>query len=112
MEVTMSLVYMLSWSVAMLFMVGIWRLRSWSQVLVMLASSWLVVAFVHTLGGQLAQSAGLDVTTFSPLLYPELYLGQGLIGWAVLLVFPCGWLAPALGLNLAQKMSDNNRVTA
>lgn len=108
----MSIIYMFCWSVAMVFMVGIWRLRSWSQVMVMLASSLLLVTFVHWLGGQLAQSAGLDVVTFSPLLYPELYLRQGVVGWAVLLVLPCGWLAPALGLNLAEKLDPHGRVLA
>ena len=100
----MSIIYMFCWSIVMVFMVGIWRLRSWSQVVLMLASSLLVVSFVHTVGSQLAQSAGLDMAVFSPLLYPEMYLRQGVIGWVILLVFPCGWLAPALGLNLAEKL--------
>jgi hypothetical protein len=37
---------------------------------------------------------------------PFAFLRGGLFGWLALVVMPCGWLGPIIGLNLIQRRDD------
>lgn len=99
----MFLLYMLLWSVVMTAVVGIWNLRSWRQLFIMLTSSWSIILVAYLFAIELADNMGLDMLHFNPLLFPDIYFKQGLLGWLILLIIPCGWLSPSIGLNIAQR---------
>ncbi|MEM9774013.1 MAG: hypothetical protein AAF902_05500 [Chloroflexota bacterium] len=99
----MLLNYMIFWSVVMMMLVGLVRLRSLHQFAIMGLLSAGVLLISWMLANQLASGTGLDITLFNPLIYPELYIAAGPAGWMILMVMPCGWLAPILGANAAER---------
>lgn len=102
----MFLLYMLLWSVIMTGVVGAWHLRSWRQLFIMISTSWCIILIAYLCAIELVENLGLNMTSFNPLLFPEIYFKQGLIGWLILLIIPCGWLSPSIGLNIAQRWGD------
>jgi hypothetical protein len=42
------------------------------------------------------------------LMDPGAFVMSGPYGWLALLVMPCGWLGPILGLNLVERWQDGN----
>lgn len=93
--------YMLFWSVVMILAVGSWRLRQWSDV-IFLGLVTLIVLFVsRTLFIHLTIAANLDPSMI--LQSPFIFLRAGPYGWLALLVMPCGWLGPIVGMNLVQR---------
>ena len=99
----MLLGYMLFWSIIMTLTIGFIRLKRFRQIAAMSAVSLLIVFIAYALAAQAARSAGLDLDFFNPLAYPELYMAKGPLGWMVLMIIPCGWLAPVIGLNTTQR---------
>ncbi len=99
----MLLGYMLMWSAVMTATLGFVRLQHWRQFVGMAAVSLLIVFTAYALAAQTASSIGLDLDFFNPIAYPNLYWAQGPLGWMVLMIVPCGWLAPVIGLNTAQR---------
>jgi len=97
----MPIFYMAFWSFAIIFAVGVWRLRSWRHVAGMVAVTLLVLMFTQALFIQLSISAGLDPSM--ALVNPGAFIVSGPYGWLALLVMPCGWLGPVLGLNLVER---------
>lgn len=97
----MPTVYMLFWSLVVVMALGIWRLRTWGQMLVVLLITALVLLISQSLFVQLALTAQLDPAV--ALTQPALFVWSGPIGWLALLVMPCGWLGPILGLHLVQR---------
>lgn len=97
----MPTVYMIFWSVAMIIVLGLGRLRSWGHVLVMALVTAFVLILSQTLFIQLSLSAGLEP---SSVLHAstEFFMG-GPLAWLALLVMPCGWLGPFIGLNLVHR---------
>ncbi|MCA9971911.1 MAG: hypothetical protein KC425_16925 [Anaerolineales bacterium] len=96
----MPIFHMTFWSITLIFALGIWRLRSLHKVLGVTLVTAVVLLISQTLFVQLAISAGLDPS--DALTNPLLFLASGPVGWLALLVMPCGWLGPILGLNLVQ----------
>lgn len=99
----MLLGYMIFWSTIMMVTLGATRLRHIRQFATMSAVTGLIVFIAYTLANHMAQTAGLDMMFFNPLAYPRLYLESGPLGWMVLMIVPCGWLAPVIGLNAATR---------
>lgn len=97
----MPIYYMAFWSFAFIFAVGIWRLRSWRQLLGMVIVTLMVLLLSQALFVQLSISAGLDPSL--ALMNPGAFVLSGPVGWLALLVMPCGWLGPILGLNLVER---------
>jgi hypothetical protein len=102
----MPIFYMAFWSFAIIFAVGVWRLRSWRHVAGMVIVTLLVLMFSKALFIQLSISAGLDPSM--ALMDPGAFVMSGPYGWLALLVMPCGWLGPILGLNLVERWQDGN----
>lgn len=93
----MSTVYMITWSTIVIFAVGFGRIRDVRQTAGVAAIAALILLMTQTLAGQLAYSVGLEPhLIFSA---PELFFLRGPIGWLALLVMPCGWLGPIIGMN-------------
>ena len=97
----MSVTYMITWTILIIFAVGLGRLRDIRQTAGIAAITLLILMMSQTLAAQLATTIGLDPS----LIYsnPELFLGGGPVGWLALLVMPCGWLGPIIGLNLVSR---------
>ena len=96
--------YMLFWSIVMILAIGMWRLRQWSDILFVALVTAIVLFISHTLFLNLSLAANLDPTL--ALQNPLAFLQGGLYGWLALLVMPCGWLGPIIGLNLVQRRYD------
>ena len=99
----MLLNYMIFWSVVMMILVGVVRLRSLHQFAIMGLLSGGIILLSWLIALQLADGTGLDLALFSPLAHPDLYIAQGPAGWLILMIVPCGWLAPILGVNVAER---------
>lgn len=97
----MPIFYMAFWSLVFIMAVGIWRLRSWRHVAGMGLVTMLVLIMSQSLFVQLSISAGLDPSL--ALVNPGAFITSGPYGWLALLVMPCGWLGPVLGLNLVER---------
>lgn len=100
----MPVFYMALWSMVIILAVGVWRLHSWRHVVGMTLVTLLVLLFSQSLFVQLSVSAGLDPSM--ALANPGLFLASGPYGWFALLVMPCGWLGPVLGLNLVTRWQE------
>ena len=93
----MSTIYMITWSTIIIFAVSIGRVRDIRQTFGIATVTVLVLILSQTLTAQLAASVGLDAgLIFSA---PDMFLRSGPVGWLALLVMPCGWLGPMIGLN-------------
>lgn len=97
----MPIFYMTFWSMVVILAVGVWRLRSWWMVTAVCLVTFLVLIFTQALFVQLTISAGLDPSLV--LVNPGAFVRSGPLGWLALLVMPCGWLGPVLGLNLVAR---------
>ncbi len=100
----MPTMYMTFWSVLMIGALGVWRLRSVGRVLLVLVVTAVVLLFSQSLFVQLSINAGLDPSTI--LTEPFRFLASGPMGWLALLIMPCGWLGPIIGLNLVQRIAE------
>jgi hypothetical protein len=80
------------WSITMIIAFGFGRLRNVGQILVLTLATAVVLVL----------SAGLDPS--SVLSASSDFLRSGLLGWLALLVMPCGWLGPMVGLNLVHRL--------
>lgn len=96
----MPIFHMTLWSLMLIVALGIWRLRSIHKIVVVALVTAVVLLLSQTLFVQLAANAGLNPS--DALTNPLLFLASGPIGWLALMVMPCGWLGPILGLNLVQ----------
>ena len=99
----MLLNYMIFWSIIMMLFMGLLRLRSLYQFGIMGFLSWTTILLCWLVANQLADGTGLDISLFNPLANPHIYTSQGPIGWMILMIVPCGWLAPLLGANVAER---------
>ena len=100
----MPTLYMIFWSFVMIAALGIWRLRNLRQIIVVVIVTPVVLLFSQTLFVQLAVNAGMDPSIAA--VNPFLFLDAGPLGLLALLVMPCGWLGPIIGLNLVQRWSS------
>ena len=97
----MPTLYMTSWSVVMIGLLHLTRLRSWRDAITVLLITGLVLMISQALFLQFAMSANLDASM--ALLEPSQFITAGPYGWLALLVMPCGWLGPVIGINLVQR---------
>ena len=93
--------YMLFWSIIMILAVGTWRLRQWSDIVFISLVTLLVLFISRTLFIQLTIAANLDPSMV--LQNPFIFLRGGPYGWLALIIMPCGWLGPIIGMNLVQR---------
>ncbi|MBP6471756.1 MAG: hypothetical protein KBE23_15485 [Chloroflexi bacterium] len=100
----MPIFYMTFWSIVVILAVGVWRLRSWLSVFTVSLITVVILMLSQALFVQLALSAGLDPSLV--LIDPSAFLRSGPLGWLALLVMPCGWLGPVLGLNLVERWHE------
>ena len=94
-------IYMALWSIAIIFLLGLTRVRNLAQIIVVTLVSALVLVVSQALFIELSATIG----AYPGLIFsdPGYYLSQGMVGWLALLVMPCGWLGPMIGLHLAQR---------
>lgn len=97
----MPILYMTIWSLVMIIGLSLWRLHSWGERFTVTLITFLVLLVTQSLFVQLAFSAGLDAS--DALLAPQQYIASGPVGWMALLVMPCGWLGPFIGMNLVER---------
>ena len=97
----MPTLYMTFWCAVLIMAMGLWRLRSWGQIMVVTVITAFVLLLSQSLFIQLAVSASLEPS--DALLVPERFLRAGPSGWLALLVMPCGWLGPIIGLSLVER---------
>lgn len=96
----MPTLYMTFWSVLMIGAMGLWRLRNLRRIMAVLGITAVVLLFSQTLFVQLALNAGVDPGLV--LTEPYRFLASGPLGWLALLIMPCGWLGPVIGMKLVQ----------
>lgn len=94
----MPILYMTIWSLVMIICLSIWRLPGWGERFGVALITFLVLLITQSLFVQLAVTAGLDAS--DALLAPQRFVSSGPIGWMALMVMPCGWLGPFIGMNL------------
>lgn len=100
----MPTVYMMTWSIVIIFATGAWRLRRWTDIGSVILVTAVILFITHILFQHFSLTAG--ISTNSTSFDFNLYLRSGLSGWLALLVMPCGWLGPIIGLHLVQKRTD------
>ena len=96
----MSVIYMISWSIVMTCAVGVGRIQDFRQTATVATVAALVLLMTQALAGQLAATVGLESSMI--FVAPELFLQAGPAGWLALLVMPCGWLGPIIGMNFVR----------
>lgn len=104
----MLIMYMSIWSIVMIVVLGAVRARTVLQIAVMTAVTMIVLFTSQALFEQLSLSAGLAPNMI--LFDPGRYANAGLVGWLALMVMPCGWLGPILGLHLIERWLHQKRV--
>jgi hypothetical protein len=89
------------WSIFIIIFLGLTRIRNLAQIIIATLIAALVLILSQALFAEFSAAAGLypDLA----LSNPHHFLGRGLVGWLALLVLPCGWLGPIIGLHLAQR---------
>ncbi len=97
----MLTLYMVLWSIVIVGAIALWRVRHPGQLLLISLVSALVLLLSQSLFWQLSQAAGISPS--STMIEPAIYLSHGPLAWLALLVMPCGWLGPILGLSLVKK---------
>lgn len=97
----MPVLYMVFWSIVMIMAMGVWRLRSWGKMMSVGLVTAVILLISQSLFFQLSLAAGIEPHTV--LSQPTDFLGRGVVGWLALLVMPCGWLGPVIGLNLVER---------
>lgn len=97
----MLTVYMAIWSIFLIVLFGVTRIRNGAQLLFVSGFTALVLFVSQALFEQLSLVAGLHPSV--AMMDPGLYLGQGPVAWIALLVMPFGWLGPVLGLQIVQR---------
>jgi hypothetical protein len=92
---------MMFWSIIIILFLGLTRVRSLAQIIVASLITALVLLLSQVLFAEFSMAAGLypDLA----LTNPHQFLAQGLMGWLALLILPCGWLGPIIGMHLAQR---------
>ena len=100
----MPTLYMTFWSVFMIMALGLGRLRNWGQIALLVLVTAFVLLLSQSLYVQLSVSAGLDPS--AALYASNDFLRRGPLGWLALLVMPCGWLGPMIGLNLIHRWKE------
>ena len=106
----MLLNYMISWTTLMMFFMGLIKLRSLIQCCVMGVLSTSILVLTWILVNELLPE-GMDIASVNPLAQPDAYINAGMSGWLILIILPCGWLAPFLGANAAEKWGQSGRKT-
>lgn len=101
-------IYMAFWSFIIILFLGLTRIRNLAQIIIASLIAALVLLVSQVLFIEFSAAAGL----YSSLAFsnPEHFLSQGLMGWLALLVLPCGWLGPIIGLHLAQRWQPRQEV--
>ena len=97
----MPVLYMILWSLVMIGGLSIWRLHDWRERTAVTVITFLVLLTTQSLFLQLTSAAGVDAS--DALLAPQHYLQSGPIGWMALLIMPCGWLGPFIGMNMIER---------
>ncbi len=97
--------YMVFWSIVMILFLSLTRIRNMAQIIVVTLITALVLIVSQALFAELSAAAGAYPGLV--LSNPGYYINQGMVGWLALLVMPCGWFGPIIGLNLAQRWQRN-----
>ena len=97
----MSLLYMVFWSVVMVLALSVVRVRSWRQRFLLCLVTAVVLLVSQSLFLQMSYTLGVDANL--ALVAPQQYLLRGPMGWLALIVMPCGWLGPFVGLHLTER---------
>lgn len=97
----MPFFYMTFWSLVMIIGLSLWRLHRWGDRLAVMVITLIVLLVTQTLFLQFTLAAGLEAS--DALLAPQRYLQSGLAGWLALLIMPCGWLGPFVGMNMVSR---------
>lgn len=95
------LIYMSIWSIVMVLFLGLSRARSGGQLVLMGTVAGLVLVVSQMLFSLLSESLGIAPNM--GMVNPALYVAAGPAGWLALLVMPCGWLGPVLGLHITNQ---------
>lgn len=100
-------IYMAFWSIIIILFLGLTRIRNLAQIIIASLITALVLLLSQVLFAEFSAAAGLypDLA----LSNPNFFLTQGMMGWLALLVLPCGWLGPIIGLHLAQRWHPNRQ---
>ena len=99
----MTFSYMMIWSAIMVVGFSFFRVRQLRHTVLMTVVTFLILAMTHALFVQLSLGAGINPAINGQISLTE-YIYAGLIGWLALLVMPCGWLGPVVGLHLAERL--------
>lgn len=98
----MLTLYMGLWSLIIIGALSLWRVRRPGQLIAVSIITMMVLLLSQTLFFQLSDIAGIPIQSIDSL-QPAEYLQRGLFGWLALLILPCGWLGPMIGLNALKR---------
>ena len=97
----MTMLYMVFWSVVMILALSVVRVREWRQRFLLLMVTAVVLFVSQALFLQMAYTLGVNPS--SALSAPEQFLLKGPMGWLALMVMPCGWLGPMIGVHITER---------
>lgn len=97
----MTMLYMVFWSLMMILALSVVRVRMWRQRFLLLGVTAVVLFISQTLFWQMAYNLGVDPNM--ALTHPQQFLLRGPMGWLALMVMPCGWLGPIIGVHLTER---------
>ncbi len=103
----MPTIYMMIWSTVMILLLSIGRVRSVRRVLALVLVTAVTLFLADAIFLQLSLIAGLNPRTIADI--PNTYLAQGPIAWLALLIMPCGWLGPIIGLNILRRKDNGGQ---
>ena len=103
----MLLIYMAFWSIFIILFMGLTRIRNLAQIIIASLITVLVLLLSQVMFTEFSVAAGLYPEL--ALSNPNYFLMQGMMGWLALLVLPCGWLGPIIGLHLAQRWQPSQQ---
>lgn len=97
----MTMLYMVFWSVVMVLALSVIRVRAWQQRFLLLVVTAVVLFISQALFMQMAFTLGVDPNT--ALSSPDQFMLKGPMGWLALMVMPCGWLGPIIGVHITER---------
>ena len=100
----MPTLYMTFWCAVLIIAMSLWRLHNLRQIVAVTLITAFVLLLSQSLFIQLAVSAGLEPG--DAFLAPARFLQAGPSAWLALLIMPCGWLGPIIGLSLIERRQN------
>ena len=98
----MTMLYMVFWSAVMVLALSVVRVREWRQRFLLLVVTAVVLFISQALFLQMALYPWCR-SQYCLDSAPDQFLLKGPMGWLALMVMPCGWLGPIIGVHITER---------